>query len=232
MIIELVSHCYAETHPHFAYCLQAQLLSIRHNRPNCGVKVTVCCIESDTKTVEVIQAEEDWVSPLYMNTVEELGRRAVGRNRAALFTAADIIWFTDVDHLFVDNVLDDLCKFEWPEYTTMIYPKDIMISKNHKTGDLQSMLARNGWSHCFNKKDFIPKHYWKAIGGVQIIKGAFARNHGYLNNTKWMTCFNKKPFGDFKDDMAYRKFHADHGIIQGVDLPGVYRLRHSTTSYQ
>jgi len=231
MSIEIVTHCYAQKYPHFAKCLQAQLMSIRYNCSFCAVKITVCCTESDRATIDVLEDEGDLVSPLFM-PVRELGRRAVGRNRVALFTAADIVWFADVDHLFLDGMLDYLNELEWPDDTSMLYPKEIMISRDHVVGDRQLDNVGYGWDSFFDFSDFILKHYHKAIGGVQIVTGDFARTHGYLNNTKWMTCFNKVPFGDFKDDIAYRGFCSQYGKIRGIDLSGVFRLRHTTTSYQ
>ncbi len=232
MSIEIITHCYAKKYPHFADCLQAQLASIRYNCPKCGVKVTVCCVEEDRKTIDIVHEEDEWISPFYLPTVKDLGRRAIGRNRAALFSTADIVWFADVDHLFINGVLDRLHELQWPENTTMIYPQEIMISKDHETGNQQLAKIGRGWELFFDQNDFVQKHYYKAIGGVQVVRGGFVRKYGYLNNTKWMTCFNKTPFGDFRDDMAFRQFCLKHGEIQGIDLPGVFRLRHLTTSYQ
>jgi hypothetical protein len=102
-----------------------------------------------------------------------------------------------------------------------------MIHKDHVTGDL--VLSGQRPLHI---GDFVPKHYTRAIGGVQIVRGEFAQKYGYLNSeSKWQLP-NPKPFGDFKDDIAYRRMCGLFGKIRGVDLDGVLRIRHSTTTYQ
>ncbi len=41
-----------------------------------------------------------------------------------------------------------------------------------------------------------------------------------------------QPFKDFRDDLAYRRECSEQGPIIGVDIPEVYRIRHSKTTYQ
>ena len=115
----------------------------------------------------------------------------------------------------------------------MIFPGQIQISKNWDIGDKATCeLVRNPKLRSINKEDFAPKGYNRAIGGVQIVRGEFARAHGYLNDQdEWQTPVDV-PFGSFKDDIAYRDFCREHGPIVKVELPGVYRLRHNTTSYE
>ena len=231
MSIEIVTHCYAKNHPHFADCLFAQLTSLDSFVYSLSGHITVCCNEEDKHTKKVLKRKGHLVTPLYMD-IGKLGRRSIGRNERAKKTNTDIIWFTDVDHLFLDGILERLKNFEWPDNTTMVYPSDIMISKGHKIGDAQLLQYRNDPKQIFHKKDFIPKHYSRAIGGVQIVQGDFARKYGYLDgNRRWMKPV-EKPFGDFRDDMAYRGFCQSKGRVIGIDLPGIYRIRHSETSYQ
>jgi len=231
MSIEIVTHCYAKEYPHFADCLKLQILSIRRYRPLCSVQLTVCCTKDDEITMNVIQKEEAWIKKIVL-TLPELGRRAIGRHKAAIDTKADIVWFADADYCFVDNILDRLNALEWAEETVMVFPKEVMIHKNHAMGDETTDEAKknNIVEGVINRDDFEPKRYYKAIGGAQIIKGDFAREHGHLPNTKWMKPLNT-PFANTREDVAFRSFCLKHGNIVGVDLPGVYRIRHSTTPH-
>ena len=238
--IEIVSHCLADIYPHYADLLCYQLSSLILDRPRlCDVTVTICYLYADTQTEAVLDLFSKYTnSELHLNPIEfgwrdYLGRRSIGRNKAAMYSDADIVWFSDVDQCYRDGILDQLAKMEWPKEAAMIYPRDIKIHKDHTTGDRAAKLV-DGKPRIMgiNYTNFIPKHYTRAIGGVQIVRGDFAREHGYLNGIdKWQQPANK-PFGDFRDDIAYRKFCQEHGGVRGVDLPGVYRLRHSTNSYE
>jgi len=121
---------------------------------------------------------------------------------------------------------------EWPAGATMIYPETIRIHRDHKTGDAATNQVQKVELHHVNTADFILKHYDRAIGGVQIVRGEFARAHGYLGTDAKYQKAAKKILGDFRDDIAYRNFCRSKGKIVPVSLPGVYRIRHSQTSYQ
>jgi len=241
-LVELVVHCYAAELLHYAQALVYQVSSLVLHRPKkCGVKLTVCYCMDDLVTSKFLS---DWMElsyhtdGTYIDTIcfdrTRIGRRAIGRNFAAKATKADFVWFADVDQVFRDGVLDRLVELEWPEDAVMIYPQNIMIHRDHKTGDERTSAVDldNPLAVDIDPSEFIPKRYRKAIGGVQIVKGDFARKHGYLDgDNKWQRPTDE-PFGDFRDDIAYRNFCLQHGKIVGVDLPGMFRLRHSRTTYQ
>jgi hypothetical protein len=165
--------------------------------------------------------------------IESLGRRAIGRNIAALQTSADIVWFSDVDQVYKHGIFDRLAKLEWPDDAVMIYPRQFKIHESHETGD--KALARVGGKPQLidiDESEFADSSYNRAIGGVQIVKGDFARKYGYLRDSeKWMAPTNCRHFCRCYCDMAYRGFCREHGDIKKVDLPGMYRLRHSECSH-
>jgi len=249
MKIELVTHCLATENPNFAGALALQISSLLLDQPkHCDVQITVCMNEEDVNTVRVVRhfakLQHNGLRIKALNMpIDELGRRCIGRNHAALYTNADIVWFTDVDHCFYDGILDRLVSLEWPVSkvpdegrgvpVSMMFPGEIMISKNWDIGDEETKgLAAVPELKPLDAGNFVTKGYNRAIGGVQIVRGKFARAHGYLNgNDDWQTPV-KKPFGSFRDDIAYRDFCSKHGPIVKVDLPGVYRLRHGKTSYE
>lgn len=225
--ILLVTHCYATQLPHYAAFLRYQLESIAEHAQRTA-RVAVCFTPSDEATTGVIQ---EYLSRVdikgYALQLDELGRRSIGRNRAAMDAGANIVWFTDVDYVFGSGCLKALSEMYWDTGWSMVYPHKIMIHKTHAIGDEYAKKHRP-----MSIDDFEFQHYNRAIGGVQIVRGDQAREHGYLNcQSKWQQP-TTKPFGDFRDDLAYRGECADRGQIHKIELPNLYRLRHSTTTYQ
>lgn len=260
-VVRIVTHCYAEQYPHFAACLCYQLSSLLLEPPkHCIVDVVICRALNDWRTAEVTCY---FLDPCGFITVEgghrvtirnvrigvrhlergELWRRAIGRNlccpRADSVCVPDYLWFTDVDHCFCDGVLDRLVTTPWPEGASMIFPAQVMIHRDHATGDAETskLIGPDGTIRPtvapLDKSLFIAKGYGRAIGGVQIVRGELAQVEGYLRRypDKWLRPASR-PFPDFRDDIAFRKICQEHGPIVRVDLPGVYRIRHSRTTYQ
>jgi len=238
-VIELVTHCYATKMPQYAAALRFQLSSLVFYQPaNCRLIVTVCFNPKDKATRHVFDQFSEDIAPQGVEfksiqlSVGNLGRRCIGRNMAALESEADLVWFTDVDHVFLPPCFDELIALTWPEDAVMVYPKHIMIQKDHYLGD--EYLTREP-RHCIlewvDRNDFMPKTYDRPVGGVQIVKGNTARKHGYLNGQdKWMVpC--KNPFGDFRDDVRFRKTMKGIGMVRPVEFSGVFRLRHTETTY-
>lgn len=237
--IEIVTHAYAETMPHFASALMHQISSLVLHKPKkCKVVLTICYTPSDSRIRKIIYwiyresvIEDAFVVPVGF-LQNEIGRRCIGRNRTALETEADIVWFADVDQVFREGIFDRLAEMEWPDGASMIYPRIIKIHKDHATGDELLNSSKEPKLVDVDPEDFIDKRYRRAIGGVQIVQGDFARKYGYLNgDEKWQRPTDR-PFGDFRDDVAYRSFCLQHGPIVGVDLPGMFRLRHTAVTYR
>jgi len=257
-LIEIISHCYAAELPQYATFLAYQASSLVIHKPkNCDVCLSVCVWsekeDSNNPTIPWSIADANvaevmlWVKQTLIRygidwsichlTKREIGRRSIGRNHLALASEADIVWFADVDQVFRDGILDRLAAMEWPEGATMLYPREIMIHQDWKTGDalvrnvpIEALFAYGPFD--IDPSGFVPKRYRKAIGGVQIVRGDFAREHGYLNGVEKWQQPTDRPFGDFRDDVAYRRYCEQRGSIMGVDLVGMYRLRHTRTTYQ
>jgi len=241
MLIEIVSHCWAKDLPQYAQALVYQASSlILHKPERVDAMLTMCfCMEDlDTQKAldwagrELKRAGVDWTFLSLHRS--EIGRRSIGRNIAAKAAVGDVVWFADVDQVFRDGVLDRLGEMEWPENATMIYPRKIKIHRDHATGDSRTSSVDLDRIELVDAdpSEFVPKRYNRAIGGVQIVRGDFAREHGYLDgDEKWQTPTDE-PFGDFRDDIAYRNYCLQHGRIVGVDLPGMHRIRHTRTTYQ
>lgn len=247
-LVDIVSHCYAAELPQYAAMLVYQASSLVLHKPSCcKIRLSVCIWDDadeglfDPITRKVVGQVKSWMEyrvriacRIIHMTREEIGRRCIGRNRACLSAYADFVWFADIDQVFRDGILDRLVEMPWPDGASMIYPREIMIHRDWVTGDerTSSVDLDNPQPIDIDPTEFVAKPYRKAIGGVQIVRGNFAREHGYLNrDAKWLRP-TKKPFGDFRDDVAYRRYCLKQGPIVAVDLPGLYRLRHTKTTYQ
>lgn len=239
--IEIVVHCWAERFKHYDWALRYLLSSlVLHRTDSYFVSIALCCYARDNQVIATARyfAEEHDVSIKVVSlSVPELGRRAIGRNVAARHTDADIVWFADVDYVFGEGCLDALARMKiWmcPSDASIMYPKRYMISRDHATGD--RTLEKASWYHWLvriDPGDFVEGAYNRAIGGVQIVRGDLARKHGYLNdNGKWQQPITDGRMFHTQEDSAYRKACMEHGRQVGIDLPNVYRIRHSECAYE
>lgn len=245
MSIHVVTHVSAITLPQYAVFLRAQLSSLYFQRHETQITVTVCFNQYDEAVTEVLEdfsGDLDGLDlVLYTMEEETLFRRSIGRNQVGLSTQSDLVWYTDVDHYFGIGCLSTLEKI-WSQFKikpVLVWPREIKIHKDHVTGDefwKSDADERLGRYRDFGKEeDFIPKQYDRAIGGVQIVSGEFSRKHGYLKSQpKWLEPLTdvSKPFPCFQDDVKFRKDCQSKGIVCPIDLPNLYRFRHTETTYQ
>jgi hypothetical protein len=238
--VELVVHCWAEKRPVFAHMLTAQLSSLVLWRPKCIVKVTVFCTPGDKLTAKVLAGfratiekppNTVWVRPWHVPP-PCLFRRAIGRDMAGKASTADVVWFADCDYLFTEGpdgkaTLDHLAEHTWT--TQAGFPAQALIHKTHATGDAEMARVVPGevW-----EPDLSLFQPWKppgAIGGLQIVPGDVARR-GYCTGTKWLNPTNAADFQDTREDRVYRC--SIPGPHTRLDLPGLYRLRHTDSAFE
>ena len=240
MLIELVSHIYAEKLPRFAEFLRYQASSLLLHKPKCDVQLTVCYTSEDHYTVNAIEWIRSKLVPgVSLNLIPmipaKLFRRSIGRNIAALATKADITWFADIDHCFYEGCLDSLADLQWPRRTSLVYPQNIMIQNSWKLGDETADRSKgNGNLLELCADDFHFKKLHKAIGGVQIVQGNMAREKGYLNGRRQYQSLRNPvvPWPDFEDDIVFRMHMKSLGRLRRISIPNMFRMRHTQTSYQ
>jgi hypothetical protein len=205
----------------------------------CGnVSVSVCYTPSDELTVAVLDWIEGFELPLERIDLKkgELFRRSIGRNIAALGSTEDLVWFTDVDHVFMPHCFGELQKI-WGELDhprpAMIYPGTIQIQATHELGDELVRTYNHDKMLFIDPAEFVPKTYTRAIGGVQIVDGEIARRYGYLDKSKKYqeVTDGNHPFPNFRDDIAYRNKCKTLGGVKQVQFGGLYRLRHTLKTY-
>lgn len=235
-MIEIITHSYASKLPQYATLLRYQLASITKWYPIIKTRVTVCCCTNDTLVNNVVEEFSDYndnfVTRLFLDK-GELFRRSIGRHQAIKYVdnRTEVVWYTDCDHVFGEGCIDKAYK-KCISTGGMVYPRHIKISGTHEIGDRQIEEGNRFQKPIIKTEDFVPKKYNRAIGGVFIIDADFVREHGYLPDTKWQNPrTDGKPFGDFRDDVAFRKYVKKHSKITAVDLPNLYRIRHSIKTY-
>lgn len=234
MLLELVIHCWAGHLPIYAKLLTAQLSSlVRYQPQSADVLVTVFHAREDRLTAAVLDyfggpLNERYHLCRWSLETRDLFRRAIGRNLAARSTPADWVWFTDCDYLFRDGCLDSV-PAAVAGMDGLCMPRITYRHKEHALGDflLDAMPLGPHVADDVDEADFEPYHSTKAIGGIQIVPGAMARQHGYGARKRYQ---QQIPAGEgFRrcvGDAGYRR-DLKTGYGMPVEIPNLYRIRHT-----
>ena len=222
--LEIVSHCW-----NYSNMLAYQLSSfINHPPTKLAVTVTVFYSSEDKETTELLEfIGGHEVENVRWNWVElpkeQLFRRGIGRNKAALESKADWLWFTDCDIIFHKNCLDSTAEqlqgkqgslyFPRQERTTPMLPSDDPMLR---AGRKPQIVEINGDEFSLFSRD-------RAKGAFQIVHGDVARSIGYCDeipiyqteSDHWCKCY---------EDRAFRWLLDTKGIPLEID--GVYQIRH------
>lgn len=224
--MEIVSHCWQ-----YGHLLAHQLSSlVRHPPERVHVTMTVFHSREDRGTVELL----DFFGALEVEGVSwnwraldrsHLMRRAIGRNRAALGTSADWVWFTDCDVIFDEGALtvagdalqgrtDALVHPAREWRTPLLAPEDPILQPwSPDRGVLE-----------LDPEPFIPHELDRATGPMQITHGDAARRLGYCDALS----VYQRPADRWQkatEDRAFRWLLGTQGTA--VEIPGVYRIRHA-----
>lgn len=226
LTIEIVSHCWNYHHLH-AYQLSSLVLFPPRDT---DVTMTVFHSDADHATTALLRFFGELEVPgVTWNwcpmPAAELMRRAIGRNRAALATRADWVWFADCDLMFREGCLDalasglqgrqDVLCFPRQEFVTPLLPADHPLltaaADQPRVVDVDSGM-------------FSPRTITRAVGAYQIVHGDVARAMGYcaalpsyqLPTDRWRKTY---------EDRAFRWLLRSEGVP--VEVPGIHRIRHS-----
>ncbi len=222
--LEIVSHCWNYSHM-LAYSLSSYV-----NYPPQEVDVTVTVFHSsdDQRTVDMLayfgKIEVPGVNWNWQKLpTEQLLRRAIGRNQAALSTHADWVWFADCDLIFHKGCLDalsnelqgrkDLLLFPLSENITSLLKDDNQILNN---GNAPKVVD-------IEPEQFFPNSISRAVGAYQIVNAEVARICGYCNNIS----IYQTPTDHWQktyEDRTFRWLIRSQG--EGIQVPGIYRIRH------
>lgn len=223
--IEVVSHCW-----NYAHLLAYQLSSLVLSPPGrIKVRMTVCYCVEDLDTVALLEYFAARVVPnVTWNWLplrrEELFRRAIGRNRAALATKADWVWFTDCDLVFHTGCLDALAGVLDGRSDALVFPREEHCTPMLVADDaLLQAAVHKPRIVSIDAARFVTQNRSKATGPLQIVHGDMARRFGYCAALR---CY-QTPTDRWRktyEDRAFRWLLQTDGTP--VSLPGVYRIKH------
>lgn len=223
--VEIVSHCWR-----YAHLLAYQLSSLVHDPPtSVGVTMTVFYCPEDRRTEKLLAFFESFqLANVTWNwqplPKERLFRRAIGRNKAALTTDADWVWFTDCDVMFRDGCLDSLGERLQGRRDALLYPHEERQTALLTTED-PMLAASNNIPQLLDvdRNQFTSKRPSRATGPLQITHGDVCRACGYVDAIRYY----QRPADHFRkarEDRALRWLLRTQGVA--IYLSGVYRIRH------
>ncbi len=223
--LEVVSHCW-----NYAHLLVYQLSSLVLNPPrelSLTMTVVYCTEDAETRRLLDFFASQQ-VDNVTWNWLalprQELFRRGIGRNRVALQTCADWVWFTDCDVLFQTGCLDalatqlqgrqDALVFPAVEHCTELLPHDHALMQR---GHLAPAVIELG------DVALVEIKRTRATGPLQITHGDVCRAIGYCRN---MPLYQQPSeiWCKAHEDVAFRWLMRTQGTA--LPVPGVVRIRH------
>lgn len=223
--LEIVSHCW-----NYSHFLAYQLSSLVIYPPvDIDVAMTVFYCREDEKTVRLL----DFFSCQNVPGItwnwrplprQQLFRRGIGRNLAALETAADWVWFTDCDLLFRNGCLDALSELLQARRDALVFPEEERCTEL-LSGD-NPMLVAGVEEHRLLDIDpgIFTSHFpGKATGPLQIAHGDVCRAVGYCRSIKLYQT-PSEVWCKAHEDRAFRWLLNTRG--KPLPVPGVYRVRH------
>ncbi|PVY70339.1 hypothetical protein C8D92_10991 [Tamilnaduibacter salinus] len=225
LTVEVVSHCW-----NYSHFLAYQLSSLVHFPPqSVNVVMTVFYCPEDEQTRALLDFFETQAVPgvtwnWWPLSRQELFRRGIGRNRAALATQADWMWFTDCDLMFRDDCLDQLGEALQGRRDALLFPREERVTE--LLAEDNPMLSAGAGEPRVLDIDtsvFTSKFPSRATGPLQIAHGDVCRAVGYCRNIS----LYQQPVDSFAkchEDRAFRWLLQSQG--EPIDVPGVYRIRH------
>ncbi len=229
--IEIVSHCWQ-----YSRLLAYQLSSlILYPVADARITMTIFHASEDHDTCRLLSfigehapANVTWQFRLLPK--EQLFRRAIGRNLAALETQADWVWFTDCDLTFQAGCLDALNTVLQGSRESLVYPaveakSDVYTGNDAVEGNTVSALALDEPALLE-----LPATAWRAwpvtraTGPLQITHGDVARRVGYCNAVSYY----QQPCSHWQkatEDRVFRWLLGTQGTP--IDIPGACRVQHA-----
>ncbi len=223
-VLEIVSHCWQ-----YSNMLAYQLSSLVNYPPSkLTVIVTVFYSEEDKDTQELLEffgsknipgIQWNWQTL----PKEQLFRRGIGRNKAALSSKADWVWFTDCDIIFHKGCLDSLADALQGRRDALVFPHEERATPMLDEANPMLQQKRPFQVVDIDADKFFTLTRDRAKGEYQIVHGDVARAGGYCStipvfqtsSDHWCKCY---------DDRVYRWLLGTQGVP--IDIPGCYQIRH------
>lgn len=223
--LEIVSHCWNYSH----FCVY-QLSSLVNFPPNTiDVTMTVFYCSDDKDTLRLI----NYFGAIDVPNVtwkwrelprQDLFRRSIGRNMAALQTTADWLWFTDCDLMFREKCLDTLADCLQNRQEALFFPEEERCTSLLSEDD-PLMQKGAGGPHVIDidPERFTGHYPGRAKGPLQIVHGDVCRAVGYCRSIRLYQT-PSETWCKAREDKAFRWLLRTSGVP--LQVPGVYRIKH------
>jgi len=224
LTVEIVSHCWQYSH-----FLAYQLSSLVNAPPSdTDVIMTVFHCPEDEGTAELLEYFSQYDIPgvtwnWWPLRRQELFRRSIGRNRAALASHADWVWFTDCDVMFLEGCLDSLSKAVQGSQEALVFPSEERVTELLPEDNPMLKPGSGVQLMDIDTSAFTPRYPSRATGPLQITHGDICREVGYCSSIP----LYQEPveaFAKCHEDRAFRWLLGSQGIP--VAVRGLYRIRH------
>lgn len=222
--VEIVSHCW-----NYSHLLVYQLSSLALAPPeHAEITMTVFYARADTATRKLLDFVAEHVVPGVRWNWQELPpqylfRRSIGRNRAALRSDADWVWFTDCDVVFAPGCLDSLVEALQGRSDPLVFPRTERVTTLLAEEDPMLRPEARWALRAIDPERFVERSLSRATGPVQITHGDVARAVGYCRGISVL----QEPASRFAkcyEDRVFRWLLGTQGVP--IDVAGVYRIRH------
>lgn len=224
--IEIVSHCWQ-----YSRLLAYQLGSlVEHPVHDASITMTVYYAEQDKATANLLHhVKQHQVSNVTWNwqpmPVEQIFRRSIGRNHAALNSSADWVWFTDCDMTFQAGCLDSLNTALQGLTHALVFPRIEAKTDVYTDDDLITQNALDTPELLYVSQNLFTEHTIdRATGPLQITQGDVARANGYCRDVM----FYQQPAERFQkatEDRLFRWLLGTQG--EPIEVSSVCRIQHA-----
>ncbi len=221
--LNVVSHCWQYSH-----MLNFQLSSIINHPPqNHKLTYTLYHSTEDTQLIELIKRVDTLDVPnvtwqWMAIPKQQLFRRAIGRNKTALSTNADWVWFSDCDLIFHKGCLDSVATAVEKKQTHMVFPRQEFITDLLDAS--HPMLNQDNNANVdIDTSLFSANKITKAKGAFQIVHADVARTCGYCKDMK-MYQAPVQHWSKTYEDSIFRQLIGSEG--EAIDVQALYRIRH------
>jgi hypothetical protein len=246
--LQVVSHIWAKDCPQYADFAKYQVHALRARPPKCDVLLTVCYCPADWAACVTLERQLALGLPPTVTLrgmpmdQERLFRRAIGRDEVCRAPDGKVLWLTDCDYVITGEACDAVAQVA-PD-SQLVFPRVVNTMRTHAMGTEYARRAEKSDTPEIDPADFQPERVKRGIGGVQIIGSELARQVGYDPPMKSRYDWRTDGFGCFKDDANWRRYvKLPAGVLNaagmdvvgsgtGIDVPGVYRLRHEQIGYR
>lgn len=243
--LTLVPHCFK-----YPRVLCFQLSSFVLHKPPPGFELALVTADDDQPVRDVVEFFRPQFTFPFHDVVlprNECCRRSIGRNLVSKRATTDWVWHADADFLFGPGAIAAAMQAlaSLPERVLFSWPSEVLgsrdpggnhsrganqeTSKDHEAGDSEIARCTPPILIDVRPELYGPMALKFGIGGAQIARGSFLREHGYLADSRK----HQTPVTDGEwprertpEDKAFRgQFKPEQRM--SIAVPELRRLRHS-----